>query len=266
MPRPKVLIKALTTKQKRAHAGLCTRCGEPRTQPGYTQTMCALCAQKQRAIAQKAALDPLHRQKRSAALKEYRKKREAARSVAQQCVLCRARLGRGANPRLCAFCVHKQKLRDAVYNQRKRDKAAGYEPGDGRHIKKWAVGGAATGKRDGGAYHFVLTVDYPTLDALQTIRQRYRETETRAGRIPQTHQLSRLVRELIVGYEPERAVAKPRKPRLFLEIKANLSLDGRCKAIIARQAALSFNGNKSAALRAMIVESQGFRKAVTPRR
>ena len=255
----------LTTKQKRAQAGLCTRCGGKRTEPGYTKTMCAACARKQRAIAQQAALNPLHRQQRSAYLKQARKKREAARAVSQQCALCRARLGYGATPRLCGLCVHKHQLRDAIYNQRKRDKAAGYKEGDGRHVKKWAMGGAATGRREGGAYDFALTIDTPTLDALQTIRKRYRDTETRAKREPQTHQLSRLVRELIVGYEPERAVVKPRKPRLFLEIKARFSLDGRCKAIIARQAALSFSGNKSAALRAMIIESQGFRRAFTAR-
>lgn len=127
------------------------------------------------------------------------------------------------------------------------------------------MGAASSAKREGGVYHFALVLDIDSRDAVNVIRQRYRDGEWAVGRVPQAHRLSRLVREVIMRYEPNRAVVRPRKRRLFLEGRANLSLDGRTKAILTRQADLSFEGNKAAALRAMLIECQGFRRAFTGR-
>ena len=180
------------------------------------------------------------------------------------CVVCgKKRTGVARTSKQCEACARKERARGLDYLQRKRNEAAGYTPGDGRNVKKWPMGTAATGKREGGIYKFTLHLDRPSLDALLVIRKRYKDAEYKAKREPQTHQLSRLVRETILRYEPSRVVVKPRKHRLLVDDVANLSLDGRTRAILTRQAVRSFGGNKSAALRAMLIECQGFRRAFT---
>ena len=110
-----------------------------------------------------------------------------------------------------------------------------------------------------------LAARYAVPDAIQVIRKRYRDAEYKAGREPLTHQNSRLVREIILRYEPTRAGVHPRKHCLITDWKIHLSLDGRTRAIVERHAARTFDGNKSATLRAMLIQSQGFRRAFTGR-
>ena len=256
------------TQQARLLAGVCFSCGAGCEGEGSTKHRCVVCAEKGRAARRLARRrrDTTKQQADSAANREARRKRNTARQASGICLIChRERRGREATPLVCGFCAKKERARSAVYQQKKRNKAAGYKEGDGRNVKKWPMGAASTGKREGGAWDFMLTLDIPTRDAILAIRQQYRDAETRAGREPQTHQISRLVREVIVRYEPHRVLATPRKPRLFLEMKAHLSLDGRCKAVLTRQAETNFDGNKSAALRAMIIECQGPRRAFTGR-
>ncbi len=233
------------TRQKYLEEGLCIQCGSERDSEGSTPRFCAACAAKKRAS---------------------KRNHRARLKATGLCMACgKKRTGIAKTPTYCEVCARKNRVRGLAYVQRKRNEAAGYTPGDGRNVKKWNVGLASTARREGGIYNFTLHLDRPSLDALLVIRKRYKDAEYKAKREPLTHQLSRLVREIIWRYEPNRVVVKPRKHRLLLDDVANLSLDGRTRAILERQAARSFAGNKSAALRAMLIQSQGFRRAFTGR-
>lgn len=233
------------TQQKYLAAGRCTKCGKARLGEAAAKTQCAACLLKKRTREQA---------------------KRNARKAAKLCIVCgKLRERRTSTMTRCGLCAEKQRKASAAYQQRQRNKAAGYTEGDGKNAKRLPVGRGGNGKHEGGAYKFPLVLDRDSRDAIQVIRKRYRDAEWKAGRVPQTHQLSRLVREVILKYEPSRAVVKPRKHRLRVADTANLSLDGRTEAILRRQAALSFNGNLSATLRAMLIECQGFRRAFTGR-
>ncbi len=247
-------------RQKRIALGVCTNCGGARTGEGYTKQTCGPCTQKLRDKSRKWRA--AHPEENAA----YLKKRYHARKDAGLCVSCaKPRRERESTAHQCGACAKTQRAANAAHQQRERNKRWGYEEGDGRQAKKYPIGAASTAKREGGAWYFVLPLDTPSYDAIQVIRKRYRDAEYKAGREPLTHQNSRLVREIILRYEPSRAGVNPRKHRLITDWKLNLSLDGRTRAIVQRHAAKTFNGNLSATLRAMLIQSQGFRRAFTGR-
>ncbi len=254
------------TQQARLLAGLCFQCGAERTGKGTTNRLCARCAQgkreneRARKERNKETLRPIEAAKHWARLKK--------RIASGVCVTCKGpRTGRKATAYRCGKCAARQKGWQEAYEQRERNKAMGYTPGDGRNKAPKPTGLRARqfGVREGGAFYFRLVLDRDSYDGLVALRQRYRDAETRAGRDWQTHQLSRLVREVILRYEPSRVGIAPRKHRLLIEKIANLSLDGRTRAVLERQAARSFGGNKSATLRAMLAGCQGIRRAFTGR-
>ncbi len=248
------------TRQQRIALGLCTDCGGERTGEKHTTRNCGVCAERRRIASRKWRA--IHPEEHHARLK----KRYETKKAENRCVCCaKSRKGLGGTANLCYSCAKKHRASLLAYQQRKRNERMGYVEGDGRTAKKSPVGRASTSKREGGAWSFPLPLDTPSYDAIQVIRKRYRDAEYKAGREPLTHQNSRLVREIILRYEPSRAAVQPRKHRLIPDWKLHLSLDGRTRAIVQRHADRTFDGNLSATLRAMLIQSQGFRRAFTGR-
>jgi len=114
--------------------------------------------------------------------------------------------------------------------------------------------GAALPRLEGGAHRYRLGLTIPAVQALQMILDRYKETERAAGRVPKTHQISRLVRESVHKW---RHSPCPRRPEgeVWVVEAHSITLDGPSWRVVRWQAKEHFDGNVSAALRAIIINS-----------
>jgi hypothetical protein len=236
-------------QQSRLDAGVCLRCGAERGE-GSTSLNCADCAAKMRAHMR--AFRERHPEKANSYNKEVRKawreKRQAERQAADRCMRCGGERA-GADGTLCPACQQKQNGWSADFRQRERNKASG-----GRYeIPPWPMG-AALPRLEGGRYNYRLGLTIPAVLTLKQILEHYRKNERAAGRVPKTHQVSRLIRWAIHCW---RHLPCPRRPEgeVWIVETVNITLDGPSLRIARWQAKEHFDGNLSAALRAMIINS-----------
>ena len=241
-------------EQARIDAGLCVRCAAEREE-GSTQRRCAACAEKGRATARaRYHRDPEKAtayQKKAAYKAAYnarQRKRRAEHRAAGRCCRCGGDRA-DSHTIFCPTCQEKERRRGAAFRQRERNKGSG-----GRYeIPHWPMGGALP-RLEGGAHRCRIGLTIPAVLALTKILDRYKETERAAGRIPKTHQISRLVRESIHCW---RHLPCPRRPegKIWIVEMHSVSLDGPSWRVVRWQAEQHFDGNVSAALRAIIVNS-----------
>lgn len=238
--------------QSRIAAGLCAKCGRPRAGERVTARLCESCAQNMRRWAtekRRRAQIPIRtltgKDARTVAV-ELRDTRRAA----DLCVTC-GRPWHLRDPRNghvnCGACRVGNRLRTGKHHQLLRDRKAGVLPG-GRH---WPVG-EHPANLQGGARACAFGLDYAARDALFTLHRLYREREIAAGRAPKSRILSKLIRDVLHPWLDRRSPSGRHGPTLlFLHIRP--SLDGPSRAAIRRIADDGFGGNKSAALRCLLV-------------
>jgi hypothetical protein len=234
-------------QEARLGAGLCLRCGAERGE-GSTKLNCAECAAKLRAHTR--AYRERNPEKANAYNKEVRKawreKRRADLQAVGRCLRCGGDRGGGTGA-LCLTCQQKQNGWGADFRQRERNKAVG----GAYDVPPWPMG-AALPRLEGGGHNRRLGLTIPARIALGRILDRYREDERAAGRTPKTHQLIRLVRETIRKW---RRSPCPRDPEgdVWIVETVNITLDAPCLQIVRHQTVSYFDGNESAALRALLV-------------
>ena len=178
----------------------------------------------------------------------WQRKQYAERRAAGRCQSCGSDRA-GSRTILCPTCRQKQHRRSADFRQRERNKASG-----GRYeIPPWPMG-AALPRLVGGGHNYRLGLTIPAVLALKQILEHYRKNERAAGRLPKTHQVSRLVRESIHTW---RHSPCPRRPEgeVWIVETVNITLDGPSLRIVRWQATEHFDGNFSAALRAILINS-----------
>jgi hypothetical protein len=117
----------------------------------------------------------------------------------------------------------------------------------------WPLGRAVP--RLEGGKTWAVRLDVRSCEALQVLLERYREQERTAGRVPKTHQVSRIVREAVLRWE-RMACPPDRWPyRMFVATTVRVYLDARTRRIVEREAWARFAGNRSATLRAMLTRT-----------
>jgi len=230
------------TRRARRAAGLCLTCGAERMGEGCTGTQCARCAQRSRERALR------YIRTHPEELRERRHAKEAARKAMALCPHC----GREREPEVpflyCVRCRAQKRASDAVVLQKERNAKAGVD----YDVPPWPTGGAVP-RLEGGNQVFRVGLNLEAQRALYALLQRYRDQEWAAGRMPKTHQVSRIVRDAVLQWE-KRECPSLRPPMTYVVFEwVHVSLDGPTRAIVRRQAAHPrFDGNRSAALRAMI--------------
>jgi hypothetical protein len=236
-------------QQARLDAGLCLYCGAERGK-GSTPLQCADCTAKDRARKRadyQRYLDNAeisHREMCNA-----RRRNQRAEWRAAGCCYSCGRDRADSRTVYCPTCQQKQRCRQAGFRQRERNKITG-----GRYeFPAWPVGGAVP-RLEGGQHVFRLGLTIPAVQALTKIYDRYKETERAAGRAPKTHQISRLVRWAVHCW---RHLPCPRRPEgeVWVVEVHSVSLDGPSWRVVRWQAEQHFDGNVSAALRAIIINS-----------
>ena len=233
------------TQQARLDLGNCFRCGAARTGPGSTNCFCATCAEKSRASCR--AYKAAHPEKRfypgdAERNRLWKAKRREARLASGVCVLCglpkegRARNSEGSATQ-CGVCTSAKKKKEAARRQRDRNREAGLPdvPGpNGRNARIWTMG-RAVARLGPGAHKFSCFLDRESRDALLTLRERYKREEAKAGRVPKTHQRSRLVREAVAVWEHH--ACPVRRPRLLHPVRISVIFDAKTWGILQREAA-----------------------------
>ncbi len=248
-------MKNSTLREKRRAAGLCITCGAERIGRGRTTRFCAPCAEKERARCRQAYANRTPEQiaKGREQQKRFQQKQRAARIAAHRCTDCGGPIvgfTRRATSITCGACRKKATEASTAFRKRARRKLRGTPPD--REPTIFYLGSAAP--RLVGGHTFRLTVDRVTQEAVVRMRDNYKAAERKAGREPRSHQVSRLVRNAVLHFE--RVPCLPLEKRYLLygkEYDLHLRLDARTRAILERQAAQHFDGNRSRALRTMIV-------------
>jgi hypothetical protein len=234
-------------------AGSCIDCGAKRTGKAVTRHRCRRCSARCRKAtrAYRKRQTEAVREETKEKLRARHRERRAERRAAGVCVRCGGEREVDSSYSTCAACLTALRRWSAWERMRRNGAPAGMEPVGCETA--WPLGRAAP--RLEGGKTWGVRLDERTCEALRVLLARYREQERAAGRVPKTHQVSRIVREVVLRWE--RAACPPdRWPyRMFVMATVNVYLDARTRRIVEREAWERFGGNRSAALRAMLTRA-----------
>jgi uncharacterized Zn finger protein (UPF0148 family) len=245
----------ISTRQLRREAGLCQTCGTPRGDRG-TQLYCASCAETIRLNSQEWRRNNTNRPQPSQT-KENRRRLKAgyyADCVASgRCTVCSQTLLTAQEQQHgfvnCAACRTKNREKDARSRQKKRDRAAGIPEG---HPYHWPHGERPAALPGGKGEALRCGLNDQAYAALLNLWEQYRKAEIAAGRQPRTHRASQLVREAIHQWK-DRLIGPSPYPHTLIARTITVYLNLETLRILEWQARTCFNGNKSAALRMILI-------------
>ena len=248
----------IPVQKRRFDKGLCISCGGERTGAGITKHRCAVCSEKHREVCRRYKArnpDKCHypRNKEKDRARAEKQRRERLRK--RVCLLCGGPfVGEFATERRCAACAEKERRYGAAYRTRERCRDRGIALPDAPDAGDFSIpmlrGAALPPTRDRKMYRIVVHVDRLILDRLHALMKHYRERQVRQGKTARTPPVSLLVRETL--YEWENRPCPPPARVLLREYPLRLRLDERAFAVLSRIAERGFEGNQSAALRAVL--------------
>ena len=248
MPRSK-------TEQTRRDAGLCIRCGAVRGDDS-TKLCCAPCAEKARQWQRE--WHRLHPSQPMPEQTQENRRRLKSKYYAQcvadgRCTVCSQALLTHAEKMRglvnCASCRSQSKTKYDRSRQKKRDQAAGIPIGSAYH---WPHGERPVQLPGGAGEALRCGLDDRAHTALLHLWEAYRKAELAAGRQPHVRRVSQLVREAIHQWK-DRLIGSSPDPHTLIARTITVYLNGDTLRILEWQARACFEGNKSAALRAILV-------------
>ena len=157
----------------------------------------------------------------------------------------------------CASCRAASKAKYDRARQKKRDQTAGIPEGSAYH---WPHGERPVQLPGGLGEAIRCGLDDRTYTALQNLWETYRKAEIAAGRQPHVRRVSQLVREAIHQWK-DRLIGPSPYPHTLIARTITVYLNGDTLRILEWQARTCFKGNKSAALR-MILIATGYPRPV----